>query len=206
MQAARHPGQRAAHDAKHGAMQRAGHRACGVLLHDLEGVGLVTCGAKYTVRAACEAAALMSCPPPPSSSSGVTRACTPTPCACTPYGTPGCSPMSTRLAGPMAARRPSYDSCRAWAARGHGSAGYSYVGMQAVLHRATGLAAQGCGPSRARAMSRPAEGSGCSGAAPGAQRRRTGRLERSPGMVRRGGERTAARAQSEVLASETRDV
>ena len=39
------------HDAMHGAIQGARQCACGVLLHDLEGVGLVTCGTKYKVRA-----------------------------------------------------------------------------------------------------------------------------------------------------------
>ena len=37
----------------HSAIQRARQCTCGVLLHDLEGVGLVACGAKYKVRAAC---------------------------------------------------------------------------------------------------------------------------------------------------------
>jgi len=62
--------------------------------------------------------------------------------ACTPHGIRGCSPMSTRLAGPMAASSPSYDSCRSVGGHGHGGAGCRYVGLQAVLNRVAGRAAR----------------------------------------------------------------
>eukprot|EP00964_Phaeocystis_antarctica_P031413 scaffold17778_cov78-Phaeocystis_antarctica.AAC.9 len=79
----------------------------------------------------------------------------------------------------QAARRTS--PAGAWAASGHGGAGCHYVGLQAVLRGIAARAAQGCGPAGAWATSRRAVGSGCSGAAPGALRRQTGRVARSPG-------------------------
>ena len=79
----------------------------------------------------------------------------------------------------QAARRTS--PAGAWAASGHRGAGCHDVGLQAVLHRVAGRAARGCGPAGAWATSRRGVGSGCSGAAPGARRRQTGRVARSPG-------------------------